>query len=177
MCPKSLTLDMRPSSPVGVWSACLLPLDGPRRPQMAAKASTEPRRWMHSRLAFYVSGCFSITALVPNLYARLMLWLEELVQTEPLAGFLKPNGRRNAENAFMTDLSAAKRYLKETVTSYWHPAGTCAMMPREIGGVVDGLLIVHGTTNLRVVDASVFPLIPRGDQGEIGSSLICRMSE
>ena len=98
-----------------------------------------------------------------ELYARHMLWLEELVGKQPLAGFLKPNGRRNAENAFMRDLSAAKRYLKETVASYWHPAGTCAMMPREIGGVVDQHLIVHGTTNLRVVDASIFPLIPRGN--------------
>ena len=98
-----------------------------------------------------------------ELYARHMLRLEEIVRTEPLASFLKPNGRRNAENAFMTDLSAAKRYLKETVTSYWHPAGTCAMMPWEHGGVVDGSLMVHGTTNLRVVDASVFPLIPRGN--------------
>ena len=98
-----------------------------------------------------------------ELYARHMLRLEEIVRTEPLAGFLKPNGRRNVENAFMTDLAAAKRYLKETVASYWHPVGTCAMMSRELGGVVDGQLIVHGTTNLRVVDASVFPLIPRGN--------------
>ena len=114
-----------------------------------AKPSVDPRYLSHP--------------LDLELYARHMMRLEELVQTEPLAGFLKPNGRRNSENAFMTDLSAAKRYLKETVSSYWHPAGTCAMMPREIGGVVDGLLIVHGTTNLRVVDASIFPLIPRGN--------------
>ena len=77
-----------------------------------------------------------------ELYARHMLRLEEPVRTDPLAGFLKPDGRRNAENAFMTDLSAAKRYLKETVTSYWHSAGTCAMMPRgnwcRSGWTIDG---------------------------------------
>ena len=98
-----------------------------------------------------------------ELYARHMLLLEKIVQTDPLAGFLQPNGKRNAEDAFMTDLSAAKRYLNDTVSSNWHPAGTCAMMPSDIGGVVDQRLIVHGTTNLRVVDASVFPLIPRGN--------------
>jgi choline dehydrogenase-like flavoprotein len=34
------------------------------------------------------------------------------------------------------------------------------MLPRESGGVVDERLRVYGTTNLRVCDASIFPLIP-----------------
>lgn len=32
------------------------------------------------------------------------------------------------------------------------------MMPRELGGVVDKELRVYGTSNVRVVDASVLPL-------------------
>ena len=39
-----------------------------------------------------------------------------------------------------------------------HPVGTCAMMAREMGGVVDHDLRVYGTKNVRVVDASVLPL-------------------
>lgn len=31
------------------------------------------------------------------------------------------------------------------------------MMPRELGGVVDSNLTVYGTTNVRVIDASVLP--------------------
>ena len=42
-------------------------------------------------------------------------------------------------------------------TPNYHPIGTCAMMARSIGGVVDPQLRVYGTRNVRVVDASVLP--------------------
>ncbi|KAK4032102.1 hypothetical protein C8A01DRAFT_51032 [Parachaetomium inaequale] len=55
-------------------------------------------------------------------------------------------------------------YLAETLSpSEFHPAGTCAMMPRELGGVVDEELRVYGVRGLRVVDASVFPTLPGGN--------------
>lgn len=41
-----------------------------------------------------------------------------------------------------------------------HASCTCAIGPREDGGVVDGDFKVHGVSGLRVVDASVFPRIP-----------------
>jgi len=36
--------------------------------------------------------------------------------------------------------------------------GSVSMLPREDGGAVDSKLLVYGTSNVRVVDASVFPL-------------------
>jgi choline dehydrogenase len=41
-----------------------------------------------------------------------------------------------------------------------HACGTCAISPRDRGGVLASDFSVHGTRNLRVVDASVFPRIP-----------------
>ncbi|KAI5120967.1 hypothetical protein M0805_006639 [Coniferiporia weirii] len=48
-------------------------------------------------------------------------------------------------------------WLRANATSDNHETGSCAMMPRELGGVVDTNLLVYGTDNVRVVDASVIP--------------------
>jgi choline dehydrogenase-like flavoprotein len=52
------------------------------------------------------------------------------------------------------------KYIRETAIMVWHASGTCAMLPQGKGGVVDETLKVHGVQGLRVVDASVFPIIP-----------------
>jgi len=51
-------------------------------------------------------------------------------------------------------------YARANTLSIYHPVGTCAMLPVADGGVVDTQLRVHGTRGLRVVDASVIPLLP-----------------
>lgn len=38
----------------------------------------------------------------------------------------------------------------------FHPAGTCAIVLKQLGGVVDNRLMVHDTKNPGVVDASLF---------------------
>ena len=44
-----------------------------------------------------------------------------------------------------------------TVSPNYHPVGSAAMLPRDLGGVVDPELRVYGTRNVRVVDTSIFP--------------------
>ncbi|KAF8486333.1 hypothetical protein DFH94DRAFT_180865 [Russula ochroleuca] len=39
-----------------------------------------------------------------------------------------------------------------------HAAGSCSMLPREDGGVVDNKLEVYGTANIWVMDISIIPL-------------------
>ncbi|KAJ7482022.1 alcohol oxidase [Mycena latifolia] len=49
-------------------------------------------------------------------------------------------------------------YVREIVSTVFHPIGTAAMLPRGEGGVVDSELRVYGTANLRVIDASIIPI-------------------
>ena len=52
-----------------------------------------------------------------------------------------------------------RAYVRENAWGH-HACGTCAIGPREAGGVLDSRFRVHGVDGLRVVDASVFPRIP-----------------
>ncbi|XP_044261112.1 glucose dehydrogenase [FAD, quinone]-like [Tribolium madens] len=55
----------------------------------------------------------------------------------------------------------AIRWLTSTV---YHPVGTCKMGPRsDPGAVLDSRLRVHGIDGLRVIDASIMPLIISGN--------------
>lgn len=51
-------------------------------------------------------------------------------------------------------------WIRSSASTLYHPAGTCKMGPREEGGVVDTELKVYGVQGLRIVDASVLPMLP-----------------
>ncbi|GFF41228.1 glucose oxidase [Aspergillus udagawae] len=49
------------------------------------------------------------------------------------------------------------RYVKQNFRGNYHGVGTCSMMKKELGGVVDENAKVYGVENLRVVDGSIPP--------------------
>jgi choline dehydrogenase-like flavoprotein len=91
------------------------------------------------------------------------MYMDKIAETEPLASLLKKGGERLHTPERLTDLGKVQELCKELALSMYHVSGSCAMMPREDGGVVDSHLRVYGSANIRVVDASIFPLVPRGN--------------
>ena len=75
--------------------------------------------------------------------------LNPYITVEVMPGFDRvPRGGKKGE---------WQKYLREQFTPNNHPVSTAAMYPKELGGVVDNELKVYGTSNVRVVDASVLP--------------------
>lgn len=58
-----------------------------------------------------------------------------------------------------SDEQALRNFIKASVSSYFHPVGTCAIGDTA-QSVVDSDLRVHGISGLRVADASVMPTLP-----------------
>jgi len=78
------------------------------------------------------------------------------VESEPLKSSVVKEVQPGSNVTSTEDLT---EYFKKSLWTVFHPTGTCAMLPRKDGGVVDEKLRVYGTSNLRVVDASIIPLI------------------
>ena len=85
--------------------------------------------------------------------------------------------RRIGENDGMADYRAAQispveadlatdasidAWVRQSASTTFHPTGTCRMGNDE-GAVVDAELKVHGVSGLRVVDASIMPMIVSGN--------------
>jgi choline dehydrogenase-like flavoprotein len=57
---------------------------------------------------------------------------------------------------------ALREHIARTTFAVYHPVGTCRM-GEDADAVVDAQLRVNGLDGLRVVDASVMPVVPRGN--------------
>ncbi|MFI4886054.1 MAG: GMC family oxidoreductase [Steroidobacterales bacterium] len=86
--------------------------------------------------------------------------LRRISAAKPLAAVIEsellPGDRTRSDEDVLRD-------FRSRAGSVFHPCGTCAMGPQAATSVVDPRLRVHGVTNLRVIDASVFPAVTSGN--------------
>jgi choline dehydrogenase len=86
-----------------------------------------------------------------------------LAVTAPLSDLLVDNGTALQHEYTHLTPDNVESEIKRLLQTEYHPVGTCSMLPKEKGGVVDSKLKVYGVEKLRIVDASVFPLLPRAN--------------
>ncbi|WFD31636.1 hypothetical protein MSPP1_002675 [Malassezia sp. CBS 17886] len=81
--------------------------------------------------------------------------IREMSRHPPLSNYISHEsspGNKVQSNSEWED------WIRSQAGTEYHPSCTCSMLPRNQGGVVGADLKVHGTSNLRVVDASVPPI-------------------
>ncbi|CBQ73979.1 related to Glucose oxidase [Sporisorium reilianum SRZ2] len=75
--------------------------------------------------------------------------------TAPLASVV---AAESTPGAGVTSDADIDTFVASSAGTEYHPSSTCSMLDEDDGGVVDSELRVYGTTNVRVVDASVIPI-------------------
>jgi len=80
------------------------------------------------------------------------------VEASPWAGFVQDRFGTVGDAVSDEDIIAAS---KQSIVTIFHPTCTARMSPKDASwGVVDPQLLLKGATGLRIVDASIFPVIP-----------------
>jgi choline dehydrogenase len=134
----------------GVWvSPCLLT---PHSRGSVRLASSDPTAKPIVRNEFYSAGDD-----MQRMIAGLRLTLEICGQTA-LAPYCV--GPFNTPDGDSDD--ALREHVARTTFAVYHPVGTCRM-GEDADAVLDPQLRVNGLESLRVVDASVMPVVPRGN--------------
>lgn len=84
-------------------------------------------------------------------------WILKFLDTPPVSGILNGSaivpafGLQGSDEEWLD-------YFRNVTEPNYHHLGTCAMLPRELGGVVDNDFRVYGTENVRVVDLGIIPV-------------------
>lgn len=89
-------------------------------------------------------------------------WVRNFLLTNPVSQLVNASSLSASELVLPADATddAWLDWVKtnSSLAPNYHHLGTCAMLPRDMGGVVDNDFKVYGTENVRVVDLSVVPL-------------------
>ena len=100
----------------------------------------------------YLSNKNDLKTMIEG-YKKMM----QIMNTAPLDKF---NNVRNPVN--LKDDKSIESAIRARADTIYHPVGTCKMGNDEMS-VVDSNLVVRGTKNLRVVDASIMPTLVGGN--------------
>jgi len=103
-------------------------------------------------------GYFSEEADLDVLVAGVRM-ARDIAAYEPLASI---TAGEIMPGAAVTDDEQIREWIRSTSGTMFHPTGTCAM-GGNADAVCDPELRVRGVEGLRVVDASVMPMTPRGN--------------
>jgi choline dehydrogenase len=104
-----------------------------------------------------------------DMMVRALLHVLTFTEIEPMKSVVRrsDNGEvviaKSSGGKIPKTLEEAKEFTRKNTVTEYHPVGTCAMLPKEKGGVVSDELRVYGTANIRVVDASIFPTHVQGN--------------
>ncbi|GAA5982892.1 hypothetical protein JCM5350_001544 [Sporobolomyces pararoseus] len=79
----------------------------------------------------------------------------KLSQTKPFSDYVI--SEISPGSAVSTD-AEWEDWLKGVVSTEYHPASTCSLLPEDLGGVVDNAARVYGISGLRVIDSSIVPV-------------------
>jgi choline dehydrogenase len=134
---------------------CLVALFTSRSSDPTVHPSIDPRYFKHP--------------LDIDMMARALLHVLTFTEIEPMKSVVRrsDNGEvviaKSSGGKIPRTLEEAKEFTRKNTVTEYHPVGTCAMLPKEKGGVVSDELRVYGTANIRVVDASIFPTHVQGN--------------
>ena len=79
-------------------------------------------------------------------------WLDRVSQHPTFAQYVEQRDLPPPESSILELEEGRIEYLRNHISTQYHIVGTCAM-----GEALDDRLLVRGTKNIRVIDASVFP--------------------
>ncbi len=130
----------------GMWlSPCLLQ---PRSRGSVTLAANDPTAKPLIRHNYYAAE-EDMATMIAGCRQLMEIASQPALQPYAATPFTVPEGESDDD---------VRAHVARHTTTLYHPVGTCAM-----GSVVDADLRVQGLESLRVVDASVMPMVPRGN--------------